>query len=560
MAFWNPYDATGNLAVSIVNQDAGSETELTGPINVGDKVAEELRANDRLNFIEQGFNEAMTDLRSGKVFAVYVIPDDFSESLTSPASGRLKQPQIVYYTNEKLGPVSPKVTDTAASTLDQTINSMFVSTVGEAAARTADARMKDAETSEEAAREKAATNLDAATTAISDVRSKLADAQTALESAKGKAQSAITSLESAKSLAIDAKTLADDVAREASAVQDALAQASTSATESFSSVSAELTQVIARAGTTADDLLSKAGTARSLVDLGIGRIQPFVEALSSVPQNLQAVVAALPDSSSVKTGIQNAAETFAEREADLRSAVDSVSGIGISIEEATQVVSDASTSLDDASSQVSDTLASYSGGLLGSTAPAITSVVSQVDSASSVLSAAATDLEATIAEAQESLRQLADLLTNCNDALGQTDSLASSLQSDVTSIVSDVRFLAQSDAIVELVEGGSLDAGSIGEFMGSPTELKTVQMYHPNSYGTAMAPLFMNLTLRIGAFMLIIIFKTEVDDEGIKKLTFGQRYLSRFALFAGIAVVQAIICCAGVLALGVQVANVPAFS
>ena len=36
--------------------------------------------------------------------------------------------------------------------------------------------------------------------------------------------------------------------------------------------------------------------------------------------------------------------------------------------------------------------------------------------------------------------------------------------------------------------------------MGSPTELVTEQLYELNAYGSAMAPLFMNLTFWIGAF------------------------------------------------------------
>ena len=94
--------------------------------------------------------------------------------------------------------------------------------------------------------------------------------------------------------------------------------------------------------------------------------------------------------------------------------------------------------------------------------------------------------------------------------------------------------------------------------MGSPTELVTEQLYELNAYGSAMAPLFMNLTFWIGAFMLLVIMKQEVDGEGVRKLTVTQRYLGRFLLLAAMAVLQAAICCAGVLAIGVQAANAPA--
>ena len=51
--------------------------------------------------------------------------------------------------------------------------------------------------------------------------------------------------------------------------------------------------------------------------------------------------------------------------------------------------------------------------------------------------------------------------------------------------------------------------------------------------------------------MLLVIMKQEVDGEGVRKLTVTQRYLGRFLLLAAMAVLQAAICCAGVLAIGV---------
>ena len=86
----------------------------------------------------------------------------------------------------------------------------------------------------------------------------------------------------------------------------------------------------------------------------------------------------------------------------------------------------------------------------------------------------------------------------------------------------------------------------------------TEPLYELNAYGSAMAPLFMNLTFWIGAFMLLVIMKQEVDGEGIRNLTVTQRYLGRFALLAALAVLQAVVCCAGVLLIGVQAANAPA--
>ena len=87
--------------------------------------------------------------------------------------------------------------------------------------------------------------------------------------------------------------------------------------------------------------------------------------------------------------------------------------------------------------------------------------------------------------------------------------------------------------------------------MGSPTKLRTEQLYPLNAYGSAMAPLFMNLTFWIGAFMLVVVMRQEVDSEGIRNLKLYQRYLGRFALMGCMVVLQAVICCAGLLLIGV---------
>ena len=132
------------------------------------------------------------------------------------------------------------------------------------------------------------------------------------------------------------------------------------------------------------------------------------------------------------------------------------------------------------------------------------------------------------------------------------------MEEGLDTVRTDVLSLGQSGVLAKLVGEDGLDASKIADFMGSPTELETEQLYPLNAYGSAMAPLFMNLTFWIGAFMLLVIMKQEVDGEGIRNLTVTQRYLGRFALLAVMAVLQAVICCAGVLVIGVQAASAPA--
>ena len=76
--FWDPYSNTENLQVSVVNLDQGATSELTGQINVGDMVSQELEANQQLTWVITDYDTAMDQVMSGQSYAVFVIPEDFT--------------------------------------------------------------------------------------------------------------------------------------------------------------------------------------------------------------------------------------------------------------------------------------------------------------------------------------------------------------------------------------------------------------------------------------------------------------------------------------------------
>ena len=78
IGFWNPYDNTGNLRVCVVNQDTGGSSELTGSMNVGDKIVDQLHENDQLDWVFTDYDSAMAELRSGNAYAAFVIPAQFT--------------------------------------------------------------------------------------------------------------------------------------------------------------------------------------------------------------------------------------------------------------------------------------------------------------------------------------------------------------------------------------------------------------------------------------------------------------------------------------------------
>jgi len=164
IGFWNPYDNTGNLTVCVVNQDAGGSSELTGELNVGERIV------DQLHWEFTDYDAAMNELKSGRAYAAYVIPEHFTADLLTITTGSFTQPKIEYYVNEKSGPVAPKITDTGATTLDETINSTFVATVSDVVVKTIDEKVNEGRESTKEMQSKAAQKISEAVAATGEVR------------------------------------------------------------------------------------------------------------------------------------------------------------------------------------------------------------------------------------------------------------------------------------------------------------------------------------------------------------------------------------------------------
>ena len=168
----DPYGNTQGIKVAVANNDTGSETDKLS-INAGDTIIENLRENSQLGWTFVDEKQAEEGVRSGKYYAAIIIPDDFSDSLLSILSGKIEKPKLDYYINEKKNAIAPKITDTGATTVQQEINETFSSVASETISGII-----------RSAADQLTNDMNAADsqliTAVSDVRSNLAEYQTAL--------------------------------------------------------------------------------------------------------------------------------------------------------------------------------------------------------------------------------------------------------------------------------------------------------------------------------------------------------------------------------------------
>ncbi|GEK32166.1 phage infection protein [Kurthia zopfii] len=127
-ASWDPYGQTSQIPVGIVNQDEGGVIN-DQKITAGDELVKSLQKNKDMDWQFVNHEKAMDELENGDLFAVIVIPKNFSEKLSTVTDDEPEKAQMQYYVNEKINSIAPKITSKGASTIVNTMSSEFIGTV-----------------------------------------------------------------------------------------------------------------------------------------------------------------------------------------------------------------------------------------------------------------------------------------------------------------------------------------------------------------------------------------------------------------------------------------------
>lgn len=558
IGFWNPYENTGNMRVCVVNEDKSVEDETLGHLDLGAQIIGELESNDQLGWYFVDREEAMREVESGEAYAAIVIPEDFSADMITILSGDFQRPQIEYYVNEKLGPVAPKITDTGATTLDTTVNDAFVSTVSATVASTIDEKLAESKGDIETAKSSVVSKLEQGSAGVADAREALSNLATSADEAIGKVDLAKQSLSDAKNAAV----LLSDGLGQASVitgeVNTGLVTFSTSMGTVLDHGSSLLSQTSSQTnstiGQTANGIVAAAGS----VDAALERGQAVVQENAQIIAVLRTLQQSLPDGEG-KQAIGNVISDLETKNAQSQQTLDGLATLSSDTSALATSVSNASGSVDAAVQQTLGAVDGYRSTLSATTIPAISSGLGDMGTAANGLSTTVSNQVLLIDQTSAVLDDLKTTLGLSADALRQTDELLSGLQGDLDTMKTDLAALGTSGALGDLVGEDGIDSEKIADFMLSPTQVETEELYPLNAYGSAMAPLFINLTLWIGVFMLMVIMRIEVDDESVRNLSITQRFFGRWLLLAIMVSLQAIVCCAGCLFIGVQTTNAPAF-
>lgn len=554
VANWDPYGNTQGIKIAVANNDRGTSNDLAGDLNAGDQVIDQLKDNDQLGwtFVDSAA-DAKEGVESGEYYAAIVIPKNFSENLTSMLTGTFHQPKLTYYVNEKKSAIAPKVTDTGASTIEETLNSTFVSTVSEVVAQTAKDAGVDIADKTSQIKGTLASSVEEATGTLQDVRDSLGDMNGALDKTSGAIGSADAALAG----------LGDQLPSLTTAINqgnDLLGETRTSASKLTGSLSSALGQGTVLLGKTSATVNTAVGKLSGTVSSAKVKIDDSLSSLQSAIDQNQAVIDALKydqsfgnsGSADIDSLCNQIVATLDEQNAQLQSIKDGLQAQSDAVGADVSAVSGASESINNAVQNGVNTLGEAQTSISDNVLPKLNSGLDSFSAVAGDLTGVVSGLDPTISNARGLLAQLNSTLAQAKTTLSQTDASLAKIQDKLSRAATDIAALQTSESMGELSDLLGIDVNDVTDFMASPVELTSKAVYPVASFGSGIAPFYTNLALWVGGYCLVAIYKIEVDREGIGSFTAREAYFGRWLLYVLLGAFQAVIVTVGDLVIGVQ--------
>lgn len=556
IGFWDPYGNTNNVHVSIANEDEGARTEVLGTLHLGDQIVKKLKSESALGWQFTNSRTAMKQVESGESYAAIVIPKDFSARISGLVSGSSKRPKLEYYVNEKANGIATKITDTGATTVDMEVNNTFVSTVSAVISKAVNTAGNDINAQTDSMANETIQSLQTVQRDIHDIRSTIDDMHRGLASVPQKTQQTKETLHKADAVG---KQSGDDLQKTSTLITNAQSSVNDfigSSTPVLDNSSALLSQASAQTNLSVASLSAQLTEANGHVSSALSTAKEIAAKNEALVTQLQTIQSSLGLDS-----LDTIIASLQQQNSDINQSIDNMATLNT---DTGSLITSTTTTVDSLNTATQSTLSAGGAArqaLSSGSLPQLDSGLASLAGTASTLGSGLSNQSMLIAQSNIVLDQLNQAVSTTDSALSDTDKGLGALETKLDTITTDLGALTGSNTLNSVFGiDGTLNVANIANFMLSPTVLETKIVYPVASYGSGMAPLFTNLSLWVGAFMLVVLMKLQVDDddlndETLQSLTSGQRYWGRWGLLAVIAALQGLVTTLGDLIIGVQSAN-----
>ncbi len=537
---WDPYANTGNIKIAAYSEDEGYTGEDGTVQNMGGKILDNLKENTAIGWtmVNSG-EEAIEGVKSGDYYAAVVIEKDFSYKMFNMFAEGFANPGITYYENEKKNAVATKITDTAVSTLQQSIDAQFVDVVIRTVFEQTNNVSGEIETNNK---------IKEFTDKLTAVNNNLITYETTIESlisankelttSVGKAQDEIDSLKGQVDTGIDDVT---GVQNGISTTRTSLSDFNAKVKESVAQIESSLDKVVSELENTtvtddvrkmADDMIQTMKDVNTLKKEAL-KLEAAIKGIKlpsdydiETQDALNAIGSVIGNADDIREvinglGITDAADKVTSRiEAELAKKTDSV-------EDAVRTCKDYASNM---RNMFTNSLMPQIDGILANTEQILATVNTLLESINTTLENTGTIFDgmvSTIGSTNQSLEQMQVIIQGVSEKLKSVTELFNGTTED-----------ERVQALRKLMSG---DPDTYGEFFSEPVKIDTVEVYPIANYGSAMTPFYTVLALWVGALLLTALVKVKAEPKNLQGVKLHQLYFGRYLLFFVLGQIQALV-------------------
>ena len=549
LSSWDPYSHTNNIKVAVISEDEGATVEGKN-VNLGESLITNLKGNKNLDWqFVSSKQQAENGVKIGDFYASIVIPKSFSSDITSITRGELKKATIEYTVNEKINAISPKITNSGASALANTIGKNFVEVAnGVIFEKLHEAGVKFEE------------NLPAIEQVkgkINNLNDNFSHYENALNELIGKVDRGYNVLNTIQGTLPEIDRAATNSIMLANKTNVTIKNIENFNEIMLKNINTQFDKVIEISGEVVKvaELIQKKPTNPEETKAKMKALESRLEAAEKrldIAKDIFEYLNSLSDQNFFQEQLTKI-NTMKSDISELRtlnkkiySNIDKYDAIS------TKVKADFLTT----SKRVNYNSIDFKKKLNTEVAPLIKRVLTNADTkirnVSSVISRAQAKIptiNAKISEAEVKIQTVQGKLLKLQ---GEMPEIKEKVQK-LTGIVNKADGEIDTNALFNLLK---VDYKQQAEFFANPVQLKENQLYHIKNYGSAMTPFYTVLSIWVGALLMSSLLTTKVEDEENKYKPY-QKYFGRGLLFMIISLLQTLIITLGdMYLLGTQ-ANSP---
>ena len=508
----NPYVNTGNIKIAVASNDPGIDLEDGTHVNMAAEVSDELKESTSIGWqFPETADAAIDGVVSGKYYAAIIFEDNFTYNMYHFEQALLDDREpLTFYENTKKNAVASKITETAAATLQENINTKYLETVfsiifDETKEVSDDLESGDtAESAIEKLRQFRAT-LDSYDRAIGSFMSNSSSVQGAISGARS--DLADTRARNRQSI--------DEARKDLAAAQETIESLTSTTEERLDSIDAKL-----------DRLEQAIKEIKGKDPLTPEQQQKVKDRTAELLADLEQLRTMIPDDSTLPSGetVGGAIDTMIET---VKSLQENIENLPDKTDEILAAI---------------DTLRTLEKSVLR---PGFKTMIESMSKTVSMLGPFIGNISDMLDGVDPVLSATGDTVDSMDITLGQLRKVFRSASDRIGEIIDEVENASEDERVEMLIDLLGGDSELYGKFFSSLVDVEIKEVYSVASYGAAMAPFYSVLAIWVGGVILVSILKTHADREKFPGLREGQYFFGRWILFFLMGQIQAAVIIAG---------------